>query len=436
LCLAFLAGPGRAADWPQWRGPDRSGVSRETGLLKAWPKKGPKLLWTYREAGIGFSGPAVVGDRLYTLGARGDTEYVIALDVKTGQEVWHTKVGPIYTFPGNSYGDGPRSTPTVDGDVLYALGGLGDLVCVACKDGKERWRKNLLKDLGGSLAATAGSPKGIGWGYSEGPLVDGDQLICSPGGKQGTLAALDKQTGKVKWRSKSLPDDATYVSLVAAEIGGVRQYVAETYRGEQEGGAVVGVAAKDGALLWTFPQPRWNVTAIVPTPIVHENAVYVSVGYGAGCDLLQVSPAGKGKFRVKQLYKTASRRNMKNEFGGVVRVDGHVYGYSDKIGWVCQELTTGKIAWKNKQKLVRGSLIGADGHLYLFSDEGTAVLIEASPKGWKEGGRFDLPEQSKLKGTRKGNSRAKIWTPPVVANGRLYLRDQELLFCYDVAEKK
>jgi outer membrane protein assembly factor BamB len=433
VCLAAFTRPAWAADWPQWRGPERSGVSKETGLLKVWPKKGPRWVWTYKNAGIGFSGPAVVDNRLYTLGARGETEYLFALDVKTGEELWHTKVGAIFTFKGNSYGDGPRSTPTVDGKWIYALGGMGDLVCVEKDKGKEKWRTNLVNKLGGSLSATAGSPAPIGWGFSEGPLVDGDQLVCTPGGKQGTLAALNKKTGEVLWRSEKLTDDATYSSLVPTTVGGIRQYVVLTYRGTK-GGAVAGVEAKTGNVLWEYPQPHWDVTAIVPTPLVQDASVYVSVGYGAGCDLLQLSTRGRGPFQVKQVYKKRNRRTMKNEFGGVVRVGKYLYGHSDKIGWVCQDWGTGKSLWESKQ-LVRGSLIAADGHLYLFSDEGTAVLIEASPKGYSESGRFDIPEKSKLGPARKGNSRAKIWTPPVIADGRLFLRDQEYLFCYDVRQK-
>jgi outer membrane protein assembly factor BamB len=417
-CL-LAALPARAADWPQWRGPDRTDVSKETGLLKSWPKEGPKLLWTYKDAGNGYSGPAIVGDRLYTLGARGDTEYVIALDLKgvkdgTVKEAWSAKVGPRFN---ESRGDGPRSTPTVDGDVLYALSpsgpkgdSQGELVCVELAGGKIKWQKSLRKDLGGKMMS--------GWGYSESPLVDGEQLICTPGGKQGTLAALNKKTGDVIWRSKELTDDAGYSSVVAADLGGVRQYVQTTKE------AVAGVAAKDGKLLWRFPKPEYR-TAVIPTPIVRDNLVYVTAGYGVGCDLLQINPEGQG-FKAERLYDRDARKLTENKHGGVVLVGDHIYGWSDSGNrWVCQELKTGKQAWESKA-LGRGSITCADGCLYCYSeDNGTCVLIEATPTAWKETGRFTIPQQKKP---------GSIWPHPVVANGRLYLRDQDLIFCYDVKD--
>jgi outer membrane protein assembly factor BamB len=435
--LALAAAPALAGarDWPQWRGPDRTDVSQETGLLKEWPKSGPPLLWTYADAGIGFSAPAVVGDRLYAMGARKDAggkevEFLYALDVNTSRQVWAARIGPIFTFKSNTYGDGPRGTPTVVGERIYALGGQGELLCAATADGREIWRKSLPRDLHGEMMTS--------WGYSESPLVDGDRLICSPGGPEGTLAALDKKTGKVLWRSKELKDKATYASAVVATVGGVRQYVQTAFGGQgQGGGGVAGVAAKDGRLLWYYHQPKYNILGIVPTPVVRDNLVYVTAGEGAGCDLLQISPDGGGKFTVKQLYPMRNRRNMKNDYGGVLLLGGHVYGFCDKrTGWVCQDFKTGKISWDNKRKLGPGSLTCADGRLYLYGeDEGTAVLIDASPKGWKEHGRFTIPKKSRLPETRPTSSGAKIWTHPVVANGRLYLRDQEYLFCFDVRKK-
>jgi outer membrane protein assembly factor BamB len=436
-CLFAGALAALAADWPQWRGPDRTDVSRETGLLKAWPKGGPPLLWKINNAGIGFSGPAVVGDRLYTMGARDETEYVLALDVKTGQEVWHAKLGPIFTFSGNDWGDGPRATPTVDGTHLYALGGQGELVCLQVKDGKEVWRKNLLKDFGGKVMEYA---EPLSWGYCESPLMDGDKLVCCPGGPKGTMLALNKQTGAVLWRCTELKGEATDASIMPAEIGGIRQYVQSVYNGSGKGGAIVGVAARDGKLLWTFPilpVSRYEVYAIVPTPIVRGDLIYVTAGYNAGCDLLKVTKDAAGQFKAENLYSGRSQKVMKNEHGGVVLVGDHVYGYSDGRGWVCQEFKTGKEVWNEKNQLEgKGSLTCADGHLYLYSDEGVAALIKASPMGWEESGRFELPEKSKVPEMRKTSRRAGVWTHPVVANGRLYLRDQELLFCYDVREKK
>jgi outer membrane protein assembly factor BamB len=405
----------RGDDWPQWRGPNRDDVSKEKGLLKTWPKEGPKLLWTFENAGVGFSGPAVVGDRLYTMGGREDTSFVFALDVKTGGELWACPIGKTFR---NGWGDGPRGTPTVDGDSLYALDGQGELICVDIKSGKKRWSTNMSKDLHGEMMS--------GWGYSESVLVDGDQVVCCPGGKDGTVAALDKKTGKVKWRSKELTDKATYSSLVPVEIGGIRQYVQLTQK-EKDKGAIVAVAAKDGKLLWYYSRPGYNM-AVIPTPIVHEDYVYATAGYSAGCDLLKVSRAGD-KFEAKQLYSKENRKNMKNQHGGVVLVGDFVYGFSDYQGWVCQKLMTGDNVWENKtNKVERGSLTCADGYLYCYAEStGEASLVAANPKALDLKGKFKIPRETKIP-----RQAGHIWTHPVVANGHLFLRDQDLIFCYDV----
>jgi outer membrane protein assembly factor BamB len=403
--------PAGAADWPQWRGPDRTDISKETGLLKNWPREGPRLLWTDANAGVGYSGPAIVGERLYTMGARDDTEYLYALDTKTGKEVWAAKVGPLFN---NRWGDGPRGTPTVEGELLYAIGGQGQLVCLETKTGKLRWQTNLKSDLGGQMMS--------GWGYTESPLVDGDKLVCSPGGSKGTLAALDKKTGKLLWRSKGLTDPAAYSSCIVAQVSGVRQYVQMTGKG------VAGVAAKDGGLLWHYPKDNYR-TAVIPTPIFHDDSVYATAGYGAGCDRIKLTPEGKGGIKAEEVY---SNKNMVNHHGGVVLVGEHLYGYSDsERAWICQEFKTGNIVWSEKRKLGKGSVTYADGHLYCYAEsDGTAVLIEASPEGWKESGRFKIPRETTVR-----SPSGKIWTHPVVANGRLYLRDQDLIFCFDVSDR-
>ena len=401
-------------DWPQWRGPNRDDVSRETGLLQDWPEGGPKLLWTYEKAGAGFSGPAVVGDVLYTLGARDDKEWLYALDVNGPRQLWEAEVGPLLV---NGWGDGPRGTPAVDDGRVYALGGQGRLVCVDASTGKEVWAKSLKDDFGGAQGF---------WGFTESPLVDGDQVVCTPGGAKGTVAALDKRTGAPRWQTKELTDKASYASLVAADFGGVRQYVVMTPE------HVAGVAPGDGKLLWSFA--RKGPIAAIPTPIVSGDLVFVTSSYNAGCVLLRVQSEG-GKFWAEEVYREDPKfERMVNHHGGVVLVDGYLYGYSDgkhpkaePKRWLCQEFKTGKILWESKA-LGKGALTCADGRLYCYSEEdGTAVLAAASPKGWEEHGRFTIPQKTKLK--RKSGL---IWTHPVVANGRLYLRDQDLLFCYDV----
>jgi outer membrane protein assembly factor BamB len=407
----LLAAVAAAADWPQWRGPERDDVSKESGLLKAWPKAGPKLLWTATlDAGIGYSGPAVVGDRLYTMGADERQDYAIALDTNTGKKVWAKPIGP---YVKNGYGSGPRGTPTVDGEQLFVLSASGRLSCLKTGDGDKVWSVELVKDLGGARP---------GWNYAESPLVDGEQAICTPGGGNGAIAALDKMTGKVLWRSKELTDSAGYSSCVLDETAGVRQYVQQTMKG------TAGIAAKDGALLWYQANPRYAV-AVIPTPIVYENYVYAVAGYKAGAALLELTPEGD-KFKVRNLYDDQARQLMDNKHGGVVRVGNFVYGWSDTGNkWVCQDLRTGKEAWSSKN-LGKGSLTIADGCLYCYSeDKGTVVLALASPEGWAEKGRFTIPRQ-----TRRREYNNNHWTHPVVANGRLFLRDQELLFCYDVKE--
>jgi outer membrane protein assembly factor BamB len=439
--FAALLVPGSldAADWPQWLGPKRDGVSPEKGLLQTWPKDGPKLLWTFTHAGEGYSCPVIVGDRLYLSGARGDAEFLFALDLKQVQggapkELWAVKIGPRFDGPGKStWNAGPIATPVVDGGMVYAQGGSGELVGVTT-DGKEVWRKSMLKDLagevnpiGGGIGSAAGEPK-LGWGYSSSPLIDGDNLICVPGGKQGLLAALNKKTGAVVWQSKEVPEQAPYSSPILVEVGGIRQVVQLTYPG------TVGVAAKDGRLLWYYKRKRPYPDVLIPTPVFHDNCIFTTTGHppgglGTGGDLIRLVP-GKDGIKAEEVY---SNRSVGVQQGGVVRVGEHLYGYAERPtgGWACVEFKTGKVVWAEKGALERGSVTAADGRLYcLGEDQGTVVLIEASPAGWNEKGRFSLPQKSKLR-----KPRGKVWTPPVIADGKLYLRDQELLFCYDIKER-
>lgn len=406
-CLWAMTQLARADDWPQFRGPNRDGISKETGLLTTWPPGGPPLLWTYGEAGVGFSLPAIVGQRLYTMGAKDNTDYVYALDTQTGRQVWATPIGPMRVC--REGGDGPCATPTVDGDRLYVLSTLGELVCLERATGKKIWNINLKKDLGGAVLHDGR--------YTESPLIDGDTLVCSPGGRRGTVAAFDKKTGQVIWRSKALTDEAVSSSNIVAEVDGVRQYVNLTGKG------VAGVSARDGTLLWHSDIPQaWIMVA---TPVFAAGHVYVTTSYGRGCGLLKLARQGEGA-QAEEVYRN---KVMKNHHSGVILLDGHVYGYSDQVGWVSQEFRTGKSVWEERLQLGKGSLGYADGHFYCYSENtGTVVLIEASSAGWKEKGRFTIPQESKV--PRKGG---RIWTPPVIAHGRLYLRDQDLIFCYDVS---
>jgi hypothetical protein len=426
LTVALLTVPLLAADWPQWRGPNRDGVSKETGLLKSWPKEGPKLLWTYKNAGVGYSCPAVVGDRLYTMGGRDGSEYLFSLDIKDAkaiQELWAVKIGPTFTFDDNHWGAGPRATPTVDGSLVYALGGQGELVCVTT-DGKEQWRKSMPKDLNGQVNPEGGGPEDIGWGYTWSPLVDGEQLICTPGGPDGTVAALDKKTGKVLWRSKEYTQQCSYASPMLAEVGGIRHYVILTYDG------ATGVSTS-GAVLWHYPKkPKYN-EVLMATPVVRGDLVFITGLKSAGCDLIKLTPKD-GKIDAKRIY---ANKDVTTGQGGVVLYGEHLYGYSVGPGWVCVDFKTGKLLWNEKDTLrSSGTLMAAEGNLYILAEDygtdgGPVVLIEASPDGWKENGRFGLPEKTKVL-NRKEQQAGKLWTPPVIANGKLYLRDQELIFCY------
>ena len=385
-------------DWPQWRGPDRSGASKETGLLKTWPAGGPKRVWLYENAGNGYSGPAIVNGKLYTLGTRDGNEILLVLDANTGKELRASKLGAVLD---DDRGDGPRGTPTIDGDRVYALTGPGKLVCVNLADGKVLWSATM-QQLGGKV------PR---WGYSESVLVDGPKVICTPGGAKGALAAFDKMTGKLLWQSKEFTDPAHYSSIVPAQINGALQYVQRTAT------SVVGIAPNDGRLLWQTSFP--GRTAVVPTPIVRENEVYVTAGYGAGCKLVRIG-AGND---VTTVYEN---KVMKNHHGGVILVGDYLYGHND-LAWACQNFKTGEEVW-SQRAVGKGAVGYADGMLYCLDEgSGAVVLADASPKGWKEHGRFKLDPQTRIR-----SSGGRIWTHPVISNGKLYLRDQDLIHCYEV----
>lgn len=418
--LSFLLAPlaAHAADWPQWRGPNRDGVSTETGLLTQWPKDGPALAWKADLGGVGYGSPSVSAGKVFVLGAEdaqeGQKEFAVCLDAKTGQRAWKADLPAAEGGYLHGWGSGPRSSPTVEGNAVYVLGARGDLLRLNAGDGSKVWAVNLVKDFGGAIP---------GWGYSESVLIDGDNLICTPGGKKGTLLALDKATGKVVWQAAELTDGAGYASVVAADVGGVRQYITQTQS------AAVGVRAKDGKLLWREAGMK-RAVAVIPTPIVHDGMAFFTAGYGAGSELFKLS-SKDGLTTAEKVY--SANKVLVNQHGGIVRIGDHIYGHSDNGNkWVCIEFKTDAAdpVWESKA-LEKGSLTAADGHLYCFGQKtGACVLAEASPKEWKEKGRLELPEKSKL--PRRDGA---IWAHPVVANGKLFLRDHELLFCFDVAAK-
>jgi outer membrane protein assembly factor BamB len=405
ITLAFNTGSFAASgDWPQWRGPKRDGISTETGLLKEWPTEGPPLVWKATGLGSGYSTPSVAGGRIYGAGYRDEDEVAWCLDARDGKELWSVTTGKAARNIG--YPEGPRSTPTVEDGLVYTLGAGGNLVCLDSTSGKERWHKEYKQDFGGRMMS--------GWGFSESPLVDGDKLLCTPGGMKGTLVALNKKTGELIWQAKDWTDRSAYASIITAEIGGAKQYIQLT------DASVAGVAPEDGRLLWRAP--RRGSTAVIPTPIFHDNCVFVTSGYRIGCNLFKITSEGK-EFKAEEVY---ANHDMENHHGGVVLIGDHLYGHSDSRGWVCMEFKTGKVVWA-KGGVGKGSVTYADGHLYTRSEggKGNIALVEASPEGYKETGRFAQPDRSSK------NS----WPHPVIAGGRLYLRDQEVLLCYDVKQK-
>jgi outer membrane protein assembly factor BamB len=411
-----------ADDWPQFQGVQRDNKSAETGLLAAWPEDGPTLAWSIKKAGVGYSSPAIVDGRVYLTGGRNGRAELFCLNARNGNELWSLPLNKqSFDFEGNAWGAGPRAAPTVDGKMVYVVAGDGELVC-ATTDGKSQWQLNMIRDLGGSIKSVdAGEPETIGWGYCFGPLVDGDHLICTPGSTdgEGLVVALDKKNGKAVWRSKELDEEATYASPIIATIGGVKQYVVMTQFG------IASVAAENGKLLWYYERSRPYSDVVIPTPVCHDNYVYASTG--DGCEMIEISKKDGGEFEVEEVYTS---RNMKNAIGGFVFHDGHVFGTSERRGWVCQDFMTGKIAWYQRanKSVGDGSLILADGHLYLYGEKTAEVsLIDASSEEWSEKGRFALPAKS-----QNTPPSGKNWSRPVIADGMLYLRDQELLFCYRV----
>ena len=319
LAVTFFASSlSQAADWPRWRGADFDDQSKETGLLKTWPADGPKKVWLFEDAGLGYSGFAVVGDTLFTMGSRDATEFVIAVDVKTGKEKWSAEAGPLLT---NNWGNGPRSTPTVDGGKVYALSGKGHLSCLNAADGKLVW-KVTMEELGGKVP---------GWGYTESVLVDGNLVVCTPGGKQGALAAFDKNTGKKVWQSADWMDGAQYSSIVPASWNGVRQLIQLT------GPNFGAVDAASGKLLWMTPFP--GKTAVIPSPIFSDGHVFVAAGYGAGCKMVTLG-AGNA------LTDDYSNTDMVNHHGGVLLYQGNLYGFCDGKGWTCMDFKTGTVKWQ------------------------------------------------------------------------------------------
>jgi outer membrane protein assembly factor BamB len=422
LCWTILLSCARADDWPQWQGPNRNAMSKETGLLKEWPKDGPPLAWRVGDLGGGFSAPSIAAGRIFGMSNRGSDEVVWALSETDGKPLWSTRLGPAYQGQAMPQGnEGPGATPTVDGDRLYVVGGAGNLVCLNVKDGSIVWQKNFVTDFGGAAP---------NWAYRESPLVDGDKVICTPGGPDATLAALDKLTGKTIWKSQ-VPGSpgAAYSSIIAIDFDGLRQYVQLTAK------TLVGVTASDGKFLWEYRKVANGFGINCSTPVYQDGLVFAASAYNAGGGLVKLSKDANGGIKAEEVY---SSRNMQNHHGGMVVIDGALYGGNGGNGTgylVCLDFQTGEVLWNegdpDKRRVRKGSLAVADGRIYYRNDTEARgatdemILIEPSRKEYLERGRFRIPDPSGV----------HSWSHPVIANGKLYVRDQGDLFCYDVKAK-
>lgn len=395
MCVASVSLAQSNANWPQWRGPNRDGLSKETGLLKQWPAEGPPLVWKASGAGRGYSSFSVANGKLFTMGLRGGKEFVIAFDVATGKEAWST------AHPGSAFhndrGDGPRGTPTVEGDRVYALGGNGDLSVLDARTGKMVWTKNILREF---------SARNITWGISESPLIVGNKLLVNAGGAGASIVALNKSDGSLIWKSQS--DRAGYSSAIPVELNGGTQVVFFTHQ------RAVGLDLKDGRLLWEYARAA-NDVANAATPIARGNRIFISSDYGTGGGVVEIKPDGTAQ----EIWFS---KDMRNHHSSSVLVGDHLYGFSSAI-LTAIKFDTGEVAWRDRS-VGKGSLVYADGRLYCFSEQGVVGLVEATPTGYVEKGRFRI-QQGEL----------PTWTHPVVAGGRLYIRDQDTIYAYNVREK-
>ena len=420
-CLALFLIPASAfaesplpIDWPQWQGPARDAVSQEKGLLKEWPKDGPPLAWRVSGLGGGDSAPSIAAGRIFGMSNLEGDAVVWALDEKDGKKLWVTSIGKAFPQRMPQSKEGPSCTPTVDGDRLYAIGMGGDLACLQVADGKILWQRSLTKDFGGKVP---------NWSFRESPLVDGEKLICTPGGADATLVALDKMTGKTIWKCAAPGSPtAAYASAIAVDFEGQREYVQLTR------GALIGVAASDGRFLWKYDHPASRSGINCSTPLYLDGSVFAASAYGTGGGLAKLTKDPSGEIKADEVYFT---KRMQNHHGGMIVVDGYLYGANggNEGGWLlCLDFKTGKIMWDQRdsgRKAPKGSILLADGLFYYRTEDGAILLIEPNPQKYIERGRFEQPDRTSK----------PAWAHPVIANGKLYVRDQDLLLCYDVKAK-
>ncbi len=395
--------------WPNFRGPNRDGISTETGLLKTWPEGGPKKLWSYSNAGNGYSSISTAGDKLFTAGTRGEDVVVICLNAETGDELWSTKIASDDMKGYNSgWGHGPRGTPTFSDGLVFSMGPKGTVACLNAETGSVEWKKHMVDDFGG---------KAGGWGFSASLLVDGEKLVLAPGGDQAGIVALNKKTGKVLWKAEEVtPGKAEYATIVPANINGIDQYIRLF---EKE---IVSVNAESGKVVW---RSSWNgATAVIPTPIVDGNRVFVGSGYGVGCKMIEIDSSNNAS-------DVWVNKVMKNHHGGFIKVGDRIYGFSDGAGLIAQDWETGEMVWNKKegQFFSKGAIAIADGMIYAQNEQNGGIsLVAVSADSEPEvAGQFVLDPQSEIR-----NPQGRIWSHPVVVDGKLYLRDQDLIHCYDL----
>ncbi len=399
LAVTIAVSASAADSWPVFHGLDGSNQSPDTGLLKEWPEGGPKLVWQADGLGDGYSSVSVANGVVYTSGNVDETTTITAFDMD-GKVVWQAENGGAWTkdFPGT------RGTPTIDGDRVYHESPSGNVICLNAKNGEKIWALNILDEFEG---------ENIIWALSESLILDGDRLICCPFGKKASMVALDKMTGDVVWAAESTGDKAGYGTPVLVEYHGLRMLLTMNQK------AVVGVDADSGKLLFRHShETKYDVNVLIP--VFRDGQVFVSSGYGSGSQLIQLTVDGKN-VSAEQVWETKA---LDNHHGGVILLDGHIYGTNAKQKWVCLDWKTGEAKWSEKG-IGKGSVTFADGLLYGFNEsekKRTVGLIKPSPEAYELISEFQIPEGG------KGHS----WAHPVVIGGRLYLRHGDLLFVYDV----
>ena len=394
LVGASVTGSSGGATWPAYRGPDGTGISHETGLLKAWPEGGPRVLWRM-PLGDGYSGISVSGTRLYTMYSTKEDEIVACHEAVSGKELWRSRIDSNRP---DDQGDGPRSTPTIDGDRVYALGARGKLLALEASTGKTVWKKDLKKDFGARV------PR---WGISTSPFIEGDLLLLDAGGSPDrSIIALNKKDGSMAWSARS--DKPGYSTPISVTFGGRRQVLFFT------GSALVSIDPSDGRQLWDFKwKTSYDINAAMPI-FVPPDRVFISSGYDVGAALLQVND-DDGRFKIVPVWRS---RVMKNHFNSSILHDGHLYGF-DYGTLKCIDANTGQEKW-GQRGFAKGSLLLADGHLIILSEGGLLALAEATPDGFQEKGRVQILE-------------GRTWTMPSLSNKTLYLRNREEMVALDLA---